>query len=264
MKALRRLGVLVVLLTFLLSSYACSTEMSGNGANSDIKNEESGSSVGSSVSHETEQQQLIYILPAPATDSDTSVETALVNRRSHRDFQEKAITMEQLSQILWAAYGVTLPRPYESNLRGGLRTAPSAGALYPLEVYAIVGNVEGIEPGVYRYISGEHKIEMVVSGDIRNELMEAAMNQRMVAVAPASLFYSAVPERTTGRYGERGNSYIYIEVGHSAQNVYLQAEALGLGTCAIGAFSDSAVRELLNLPSNEEPLYLMPFGYVSG
>jgi len=203
-----------------------------------------------------------YVLPAPVTDGETSVESALANRRSHRNFQDRTISMEQLSQMLWAAYGITLPLPNEPHLRGGLRTTPSAGAMYPLEIYVIVGNVEGLEPGVYRYISDGHKIVRVVDGDIRGELSEAALGQRMVREAPATIFYSAVFERMTARYGERGIRYVYMEIGHSAQNVYLQAEALGLGTCAIGAFIDSEVRRLLQLPEDEQPLYLMPFGYV--
>ena len=209
----------------------------------------------------SEDPRLVYILPPYVTDGDMSVEQALANRRSRRNFQNKAISTEQLSQILWAAYGITLPIPDVPNLRGGLRTAPSAGALYPLEIYVIVGYVEGMEPGVYRYISEQHKLVRVVDGDVRNELSEAALGQRMVREAPASVFYSAVFSRMTGRYGERGIRYAYIELGHSAQNVYLQAEALGLGTVAIGAFNDGRVRQILNLPANEEPLYLMPIGY---
>ena len=221
----------------------------------------SGNAANSDVLTQVEGQRLTYILPLPRTDSDISVEKALANRRSHRSFQDRALSAEQLSQILWAAYGVTLSRPGHPGLRGGLRTTPSAGATYPLEIYAIVGNVEGIEPGVYRYISGEHKIVRVVDRDVRNELSEAALGQRMVRDAPVSIFYSAVFNRTTGRYGERGYKYVYIEVGHSAQNVYLQAEALGLGTCAIGAFTNSRVMQALRLPANEEPLYIMPIGY---
>jgi len=208
-----------------------------------------------------ETQQLTYILPAPELDGEVSVEKALANRRSHRQFQDKSISMEHLSQILWAAYGITSPRP-EPNLRGGLRTAPSAGATYPLEIYVVAGNVEGLEPGVYRYVSEEHKLVKTVSGDVRNELTEAALGQRMISAAPVTVFYSAIFERTTERYGERGIHYIYIELGHSAQNVYLQAEALQLGTCAIGAFTDERIREILDLPENEVPLYLMPLGHI--
>ena len=207
-----------------------------------------------------ENSPLTYVLPSPATDGNVSVEAALANRRSHRRFQDRAISAEQLSQILWAAYGITSPNPHP-NLRGGLRTAPSAGALFPLEIYAVVGNVEGIEPGVYRYIADGHKIVRVIDRDVRGELAEAALGQRMVSEAPASVFFSAAFSRTTGIYGERGRRYVYMEIGHSAQNVYLQAQALGLGTCAIGAFTDGRVGQLLELPANEEPLYLMPIGY---
>ena len=192
-------------------------------------------------------------VPSPKTCGNMSVEEALASRRSHRNFQDDAISADHLMQILWAAYGITSP--------GGLRTTPSAGALYPLEIYAVIGNVEGIEPGVYRYIADGHTLVRTVDSDVRRKLCEAALNQKMVAKAPASVFFSAIFDRTTKRYGERGVKYVYMEIGHSAQNVYLQAEALGLGTCAIGAFTDSVVKKILNLPAKEEPLYLMPIGY---
>jgi len=208
----------------------------------------------------TQPQSLMYTLPAPRTDGETSVEEALASRRSHRQFEQTALSQEQISQILWSAYGVTYPGEGAFQ-RGGLRTAPSAGALYPLEIYIVIGNVDGIDPGVYKYISEDNIIELVVAGDIREELADAALGQTMVRDAPATVFFSAVFERTTERYGQRGTSFVYIEVGHSAQNVYLQAEALGFGTCAIGAFTADRVRELLNLPENEEPLYLMPVGH---
>ena len=205
--------------------------------------------------------QLTYILPPPRTDSNMSVERALAARRSRRHFQDRALSAEQLSQILWAAYGITYPIPHHPNLRGGLRTTPSAGALFPLEIYVVIGNVEGIEPGLYRYISEEHKIVRVIDRDIRSELSDAALGQRMIREAPAVVVFSAVISRMTARYGPRGRRYVYMEIGHSAQNIYLQAEALGLGTCAVGAFSDGRVRQLLQLPANEEPLYIMPIGY---
>jgi len=200
-----------------------------------------------------EEPGLTYYLPEPDTDGDMSVESALENRRSVRNFLDKALSADQLSQILWAAYGITEPNR-------GLRTAPSAGALYPLEIYAVAGNVEGIESGAYKYIPDSHKIMMVAENDVRDQLSGAVFNQRMVSEAPAAIFYSAVFSRTTERYGDRGSHFVYIEVGHSAQNVYLQAEALGLGTCAIGTVTDDA-RQIMGLPSDEEPLYLMPIGY---
>jgi len=199
---------------------------------------------------------LTYVLSEPETDGAVSVESALYERRSQRDFTDQALTEEQLSQILWAAYGITA--------QGGLRTSPSAGATYPLEIYAIVGNVTGIEPGVYRYRPITHSIMRVVEGDKR-EALAVSVRQSMAYYAPISLFYCAVYERTAGRYGERGEMYVHIEAGHSAQNVYLQATAMGLGTCAIGAgtFREPDVRELLNLPEYETPFYLLPVGYYS-
>ena len=208
-----------------------------------------------------EGTETVYILPPYKTDGDMSVERALATRRSRRNFQDKPISVEQLSQILWAAYGITLPIPDVPQLRGGLRTTPSAGALFGLEIYVVIGNVEGIEPGIYRYISEEHKLVKIAEGDVRMALTRAALGQRMVAEAPASVFFSGVYSRMTGRYGERGIRYLYIELGHSAQNVYLQAEALGLGTVAIGAFIDSMVQQIFDLPEDEVPLYIMPVGY---
>lgn len=205
---------------------------------------------------------LTYVLPSPNTDGNMSIELALANRRSRRDFVDKAIPAEKLSQILWAAYGVTSPQPGRASLRGGLRTAPSAGALYPFEIYAAVGNVEGIEEGVYQYIPGEHKIIRTIVGDIREELSNAALGQPHIKAAPVVILYSAVFDRMAQKYGNRGRDrYVCMDLGHSAQNIYLQAEALNLGTCAIGAFSDDEVARILQLPENEEPLYIMPVGY---
>ena len=212
----------------------------------------------STVLTKTENPQLTYMLPSPKIEGNVSVEEALSARRSHRHFQNKALPAEQLSQILWAAYGITMPIPDHPLTRGGLRTTPSAGATYPLEMYVVVGNIPGIEAGVYKYLSREHTIIRTINKDIRKELSAAALGQRMVRDAPATVVYSAVFGRTAERYGERGRDrYVFIELGHSAQNVYLQAEALNLATCAIGAFTDSRVSGLLQLPAEEEPLYLI-------
>jgi len=258
-KMKNRMFGLFLFIVFAIALYAVGTAAYASEAGSVTLTLPSIATV-AQVSIVLENEQLTYILPSPVTDGNMSVETALANRRSHRNFQNRAISAQQLSQILWAAYGITLPNPHPA-LRGGLRTTPSAGATFPLEIYAVVGNVEGIEPGVYRYIADGHKIVRVIDRDVRSELAEAALGQRMVREAPASVFFSAVFSRTTGVYGERGRRYVYMEIGHSAQNVYLQAEALGLGTCAIGAFTDNRVRQLLELPAEEEPLYLMPIGY---
>ena len=236
-------------LIILIALSGCSMETSANQKNSASSNKSANS-------------QLTYILPSPKTKGNMSVEEALANRRSRRNFQDKALSAEQLSQILWAAYGITRPVSDRPLLRGGLRTAPSAGALYPLEIYVVIGKVAGIEAGVYKYDSKEHKIVRTIDRDIREELSAAALNQNMLREAPVTVVYTAVFSRVTERYGQRGvERYVFMEIGHSAQNIYLQAEAMGLGTCAIAAFNDSRISELLRLPEDEKPFYLMPAGY---
>lgn len=257
MRILKRITMGLIFIFAAIALTAC------NGTDYEPAVAEPGNEANSPILTEAEEVH-IYILPAPITDGKISLEQALQDRRSRRKFQDRPISKEQLSQILWAAYGITQPIPDTPNLRGGLRTTPSAGALYPLEIYVVIGNVEGIKPGVYRYICEEHKIVRHIEGDLRNELAKAALGQSSVREAPAVLVHSAVFERMLPRYGERGVLYVYIEVGHSAQNIYLQAEALGLGTVAVGAFIDDMISEVLNLPENESPLYLMPFGYFYG
>ena len=191
-------------------------------------------------------------LPEPVNDSDTSVEKALRERRSVRDYRREALTLKQVGQLLWSAQGVTAG--------DGRRTAPSAGALYPLEVYAVIGNVDGIAPGVYRYRPDSHTLVRVLDGDRRKDLSRAALNQTWVNDGAIDIVIAAVYERTTGKYGERGIRYVHMEAGHAAQNIYFQAVSLKLGTVAIGAFDDDAVKRILGLPDNEEPLYIMPVG----
>jgi SagB-type dehydrogenase family enzyme len=205
----------------------------------------------------------VIVLPDPDYRGSVSVEEALQNRRSIREYQEKPLTLQEVSQILWAAYGITEPiaGTGKSFLRGGLKTAPSAGGRYPLEIYLVAGHITGLSAGLYKYLPEEHKIKECLTGDLRQTLCEASYGQDMVQEAPASLVFSAVFARTTGKYGERGRSrYVPIDLGHSAENVYLQAFALGIGTCAVGAFDDHMVAHVLSLPSDEEPLYIMPLG----
>ena len=218
---------------------------------------------GNGVLTKTEDSPLTYTLPSPKTDGDMSVEKTMANRRSRRIMlPKKALAAAHLSQILWAAYGVTRPMPDRPS--GGLHTAPSAGAIFPMEIYVVIGNVTGIEAGLYKYISRENKIVRTIDKDIRKGLGAAALNQTMLRDAPATVVYTATFDRMIARYGERGRDrYVFIEIGHSAQNVYLQAEALGLGTCAVAAFDDEKISELLNLPETEKPFYLMPVGYFN-
>ena len=206
--------------------------------------------------------QLAYVLPPPATDGEVSLEHVLAHRRSQRHLTGQAISAEQLGQLLWSAYGVTSPQPYKPLTRGGFRTAPSAGGSYPLEVDVIIGNVEGIEPGVYRYVSEAHKIVRRMGKDIREEMCKAALGQAFVREAPVTIVYSGIFERTTKKYGERGLArYVWLDAGHSAENVCLQVEALNLGACVVGAFNDEQVADLMQYPIEEVPMYMVAAGH---
>ncbi len=195
------------------------------------------------------------VLPKPKKRGTISVEEALEDRRSRRSFSEKSLTLRQVSQLLWAAQGITDT--------GQMRTAPSAGATYPLEIYIAVKNVEDLEPGVYHFNPDKNTLQKVLSGDKSTDLMTASLGQGFVETAAMNLIVAAVYERTTDRYGDRGERYVHMEVGHLGQNIYLQSESLDLGTVAVGAFNDEDVAQVLNLPENEKPLYIMPIGHTN-
>jgi len=200
----------------------------------------------------SQEQAEVVNLPEPRYDSDVSIEQSLLNRRSIRSYTGEPLTLQEVSQLLWAAQGFTDPR--------GLRTAPSAGALYPLELYLVAGDVEDLISGVYRYEPDGHQLIKTMDGDKRAELASAALGQNSVKEGAISIVFTAVYERTTGKYGERGIRYVHIEVGHAAQNLCLQATAMELGAVTVGAFRDEQVTELLNLPGDEQPLYIIPVG----
>lgn len=191
-------------------------------------------------------------LPEPRSTGTTSVEEAIDGRRSTRAFRPRGLILSQVSQLLWAAQGVTGP--------GGLRSAPSAGALHPLETFLVAGEVEGLPPGVYRYEPERHALRSMASGDRREPLARAALGQSWVAAAPAALVIAAEYSRTTGKYGERGRRYVHMEVGHAAQNVYLQAEALGMGTTMVGAFDERQVADVVGMASSEAAMGILPIG----
>lgn len=191
-------------------------------------------------------------LPQPFSNSKTSIEKTLRERRSIRAYKDLPISLSELSQLLWAAQGI--------SGAGGRRTVPSAGALYPLEISVIAGNVSGLQAGIYVYKPEGHEMLRIADGDKRDELSRAARGQPAIRDASAVLVISAVHERTTIKYGERGNRYVHMEAGHAAQNVYLQAVSLNLGTVAIGAFDDEGVKKAANLTVREQPLYIMPIG----
>ncbi|MFA5375267.1 MAG: SagB/ThcOx family dehydrogenase [Dehalococcoidia bacterium] len=192
-------------------------------------------------------------LPAPKLKGDTSIEEALFKRRSVRDYKSDAITLEQLSQLLWSGQGITAMDFF--------RAAPSAGASYPLELFVIAGNVKGLDAGVYRYNVKEHSLSLHIKGDIKEKLgTTAAFNQKCISEAPACISICAVYERTMKTYGKRGERYVHIDTGHAAENIALQAVALGLATVMVGAFEDKKVGEILNLGEELKPLYIIPVG----
>lgn len=194
-----------------------------------------------------------YKLYPPVLKGKLSFEEVLAKRRSVREFKKSPLTLEEVSQLLWAVQGITDPKR-------GLRTAPSAGALYPLEVYVVIGEVKDLPQGVYRYIPKEHKIQQVKSEDVREKLAQAALGQVWVKEAPVVICISAEFERTERKYGQRAWRYVYLEAGHAAQNILLQAVALGLGGVPVGAFNDGEVQQILSLPEKHLPIYLIPVG----
>ena len=202
-----------------------------------------------------DEDGVTIVLPEPKYDGDVSVAEAILKRRSIRHYTGEALALQELSQLLWAAQGIIAP--------GGKRAVPSAGATYPLEIYAVVGDVKGVTEGIYHYKLEEHRLVKVVSGEQREALARAALDQRFIARAPLSIVITAIYERTTGHYGERGVRYVDMEAGHAAQNVCLQAVALKLGTVVVGAFDDSRVAGILELPDNEIPLYIIPIGRIA-
>lgn len=195
-------------------------------------------------------------LPKPSFDGKVSVEKTIKGRRTIRDFKERSLSLMHVSQLLWAGQGVT-------DSLENKRVAPSAGALYPLDIYILLGenSVEKIEAGVYRYAPNEHTLLPIAKGERRREMALACLSQMWMARAPAMLIITTEYRRITGKYGERGIRYALMEVGHVGQNLFLQAEALGLGAGIVGAFNDSQVSKIAGLPTQHEPLLIMPVGF---
>ncbi|MDH3348944.1 MAG: SagB/ThcOx family dehydrogenase [Desulfobulbaceae bacterium] len=193
-------------------------------------------------------------LPQPQTDGTMSLENAISQRRSHRIFSSKPLSLAAAGQLLWAGQGITGKR--------GRRTAPSAGALYPLELYLVAGLVDSLDSGIYHYLPDGHSLKQISKGDFRQKLAGAALQQTSVADCAAIVVLSGVKERTSKKYGRRAVQYIMIEAGHTGQNISLQAETLDLGTVVIGAFDDEKLKKLIQMPPEEQPISLMPVGYV--
>lgn len=195
------------------------------------------------------EEHATLALPPPATDGDRSLEEVLAARRSVRQFADQVLDEGLVAQLLWSAQGVTSD--------DGQRTAPSAGGLYPLELYLVD------ETGAYRYLADEHALLQVDEADLRRDLGEAA-GQDAVRAAAVVFVVTGVSSRTAERYGDRAQRYVQLEAGHAAQNLLLQATALGLASVPIGAFDDDAVAAALALPGGEDPLYLLPVGFPDG
>ena len=185
-------------------------------------------------------------LPKPYLVGKKCLEECIFERESIRRFKEKEIEIEKISQILWSAQGK----------KGFKRTVPSAGATYPLEIYVSLKN-----QGLFLYNLEKHKLEQLTEIDIGRELADASLHQNFIYEAPLNIIICAIFSRTCNRYGDRGIRYVFIEVGHCAQNIHLEAVALGLGSVPIGAYNDEKVKKLLNLPDKIEPLYIIPIGY---
>lgn len=198
-------------------------------------------------------------LKPPNFKKEESLKVILERRYSCRDFQDRMLNLDDVAAILWATCGKK-----QDSVTGVTRTAPSAGATYPLELYLVVGEngVDKLKEGLYHYLIDEHALEMIVEGDKREGLARACLGQYFIKGAPISLIIAAKFHRTTNHYGKRGERYVYMEAGHASQNTYLAVTNLGLGTVEVGAFIDESLKEaLLNLDRDCEPLIVMPIGY---
>jgi len=211
--------------------------------------------------------QPIIKLPSPQLEGKVSVEETIAKRRSVRRYRLESLTLSQLSQILWSAQGITGV--------GKIRAAPSAGAIYPLEIFAVIGKQamiviaseakqsssrEDLPAGIYHYEIDSHSLRLHLQGDLRLDLARAALDQGFIAEAPVDIVICAIYPRTSYTYGRRGERYVHMEVGHVGENIHLQTVALGLATVEVGAFDDEEVRKVLGLEEQIKPLYIMPLG----
>lgn len=193
-------------------------------------------------------------LPSPLYHSNISIEQALQKRRSVRQYKDEPVSLQEVGQLLWAAQGITS--------KEGFRTAPSAGALYPLEIYVVAGDVRNLPAGVYHYLPAYHALALIARGDKRNELVIAALNQTEVQHASADIIITGVYKRTAVKYGKLAERFVDMEAGHAAENIYLQAVSLKIGTVSLGGLDPLAVKKAIHLSNDEDPLYIMPIGKV--
>lgn len=207
-----------------------------------------------SAERKADEAKTVVDLSKPKYFGEYSIEEVLLKRRSIRNFRDEPLQLKDVSQLLWAAQGLTD--------KEGKRTAPSAGAIYPLSIYLAAANVNELSPGVYRYDPVTHRLALIEEGDKRKLLYTAALMQGALRHCAAILVFTADYTPVIIKYFEKAKRYVYMEVGHAAQNVFLQAVSLDLGTVPMGAFLNGAVKKILRLPKNEEPLYLMPVGKI--
>lgn len=199
-----------------------------------------------------ENRQGEISLPEPERQGGAPVWTVVGKRRSQREFSQEPMSLHQLSQLLWAIQGIT-----HTESKYPFRACPSAGALYPIETYVLVNNVEGLAPGLYHFYIPEHLLEVLKQGSLGRDFAEAALGQDMVRTASIVFVWTAVVRRSKWKYRERGYRYIYLDGGHIGQNLYLAASALDLGCCTIGALFDEEVNQLIGVDEKEEPVVYM-------
>ena len=186
------------------------------------------------------------------------VEEAIRRRRSIREYLRKPMTLDKLSQILWAAQGIT-------DSQSGHRAAPSPGAKYTLELYVFAreGGVTELPAGLYHYEPASHSITRVKTGDYSAALQLAAKDQEQVGTAAAVVAITGIFERAMMKYGERGIQYALQESGSAGENIYIEATAVGLGTVMMGSFDEDEVGRLVGVEKGEKPLLLMPLGVLA-
>lgn len=204
----------------------------------------------------SEEKSNMIQLPSPILKGTISVEEAVNARRTRRDFSDQPLTLEEWGQILWAAQGITS----DGNIKK--RTAPSAGALYPMELYLILGKglSNSLSAGIFHYVPTKHALEQISDKNFAKGVAEASLHQSWMAEAPGMILITAEYSRITGKYGKRGIRYAHIEAGHVAQNCLLQAESLNLNVGIVGAFQDQELMDLLPIPKEHEPILILPIG----
>ncbi len=191
-------------------------------------------------------------LPEPTFMSNTSIENALLSRRSMRIFKPESLSIEEISQLAWAAQGVNDPR--------GFRTSPSAGAFYPINLYIVTQNVENLPKGIYKYKAEEHELIQIASEENASQFFNSITTQYSLKNPAAIFIFSAKVEQIIASYGSFGKKFLYMEAGHTTQNLYLQTTSLEIGTTMIGGVNEKEIRQALNMSSYEHPLCMMPVG----